>query len=86
MKKSKAERLELPNLVSSNKGKGKMTASMKNENYKGKKMSGYKNQSSADFGSKKSFKNNTVTAKNNGASSSISLKVNKVHLKKCFHC
>lgn len=39
------------------KGKGKMAAGIKKENYKGKKQSGLKNQVGTDFGPKKQYKN-----------------------------
>ncbi|KAM1211258.1 hypothetical protein ACFX2G_003021 [Malus domestica] len=88
MKKSKAERIELENLVNSRKGKGKMGATaFKNDNYKGnKKHLGFKNQAAADFGPKKSLKTTSVAIKNNGASISTGLRVNPIHLKKCFYC
>ncbi|CAN6680424.1 unnamed protein product [Malus baccata var. baccata] len=76
MKKSKAERIELANLVNSGKGKGKMgAAAFKNDNYKGNKK---------HLGNL--YKTTSVVVKNNGASSSTCLRVNPIHLKKCFYC
>lgn len=57
MKKSRAEKYELANLVNTNKRQRKDGCWNQKENYKGKKQSGLKNQVGTDFGPKKQYKN-----------------------------
>ncbi|KAB2599861.1 disease resistance protein [Pyrus ussuriensis x Pyrus communis] len=56
LKKSKADRVELANLVNTSKGKGKMIVGNKNDNCKGNKPSGSLTTPNAAIGPKKQFK------------------------------
>ncbi|CAN6687452.1 unnamed protein product [Malus baccata var. baccata] len=86
LKKSKADSLELANLVNTSKGKGKIIVGNKNDNYKGNKPSGSRTTPNATIGPKKQFKGSGVSLKTGGASTSLGLQVQKPHFKKCYHC
>ncbi|CAN6582669.1 unnamed protein product [Malus baccata var. baccata] len=78
----KRTKIETVNVVQSEKGKGKAIIPYKNNNYKGSKP----HNAGCHFPSKKNAKHSVVSAKNNAAYTSIGLRPNAIHLKKCYYC
>ncbi|XP_050158893.1 uncharacterized protein LOC126632510 [Malus sylvestris] len=78
----KRTKIETINVVQVEKGQGKAIIPYKNNNYKGSKP----HNAGSHFPSKKNAKHSIVFAKNNVASTSIGLRPNAIHLKKCYYC
>lgn len=78
----KTDRQEFANLVNVGKGKGKITAVPRNDNYKRKKPFGFKRTGSTS-GTKKQFKSTIMLVRPDAISTSNEPKFNKPGVKKC---